>query len=202
MRTLPFGCPRTALYQQQWESRMKSRRKVPSPAMVVACVALIVAMGGTSYAAIALPKNSVGTAQLKANAVTSAKIQRHTIVAANLNPGTVTALKGAAGPVGPQGAAGSALAYGDVPAAVSGGVSVRHGWNGTIDHISVGVYCMSGFTGALHNVVASVDATSPDLGASAQAQIGTSLCPSGTQVEVQTYAGNTRANEPFDFVVN
>ena len=40
--------------------------------MVIACIALTVALGGTSVAAIqALPKNSVGTKQLKRNAVTS-----------------------------------------------------------------------------------------------------------------------------------
>jgi hypothetical protein len=46
------------------------RRLRPSPAMVVASIALTVALGGTSYAAIRLPKNSVGTKQLRKNAVT------------------------------------------------------------------------------------------------------------------------------------
>jgi len=37
----------------------------PSPAMVIACLALGVALSGTSYAKIlALPVNSVGTPQL------------------------------------------------------------------------------------------------------------------------------------------
>ena len=40
----------------------KLSRYVPSPAMVVACLALTVALAGTSYAAIKLPANSVGTA--------------------------------------------------------------------------------------------------------------------------------------------
>ncbi len=39
----------------------KILRRLPSPAMVVACVALTVALGGTGYAAIKLPRNSVGT---------------------------------------------------------------------------------------------------------------------------------------------
>jgi hypothetical protein len=52
------------------------RNGLPSPAMVVACVALIVALEGVSYAASVLPKNSVGTAQLKKTAVSAAKIQR------------------------------------------------------------------------------------------------------------------------------
>jgi hypothetical protein len=42
---------------------LKSYR--PSPALVVSAVALSVALGGTSYAAIVLPANSVGTKQLK-----------------------------------------------------------------------------------------------------------------------------------------
>jgi hypothetical protein len=46
----------------------------PSPAMVVACIALAIALGGTSYAAISLPANSVGTKQLKKNAVKRSKI--------------------------------------------------------------------------------------------------------------------------------
>ena len=50
----------------------------PSPAMVVAIVALIVALGGTGYAAIKLPANSVGTAQLKKDAVTSLKVKNTT----------------------------------------------------------------------------------------------------------------------------
>ncbi len=37
----------------------------PSPAMIVACLALMIALSGTGYAVTALPRNSVGTAQLK-----------------------------------------------------------------------------------------------------------------------------------------
>ena len=41
--------------------RISVRR--PSPALVISCVALALALGGTGYAAVsALPKNSVGTA--------------------------------------------------------------------------------------------------------------------------------------------
>ena len=40
----------------------------------VAYLALFVALGGTSYAAFNLPKNSVGTPQLRTGAVTPAKI--------------------------------------------------------------------------------------------------------------------------------
>jgi hypothetical protein len=54
----------------------RSRLRRPSAALVVSTVALIVALGGTSYAAFTLPQNSVGTKQLKNNAVTLAKLLR------------------------------------------------------------------------------------------------------------------------------
>jgi hypothetical protein len=56
----------------------------PSPAMVVACLALGIALGGTSYAAIKLPRNSVGTKQLKKNAVTSPKVKNNAITGADV----------------------------------------------------------------------------------------------------------------------
>jgi hypothetical protein len=55
---------------------MKFARRRPSPALVIACLALAVALGGTSYAAVSLPANSVGTKQLKNNAVVASKVKR------------------------------------------------------------------------------------------------------------------------------
>ena len=45
-----------------------------NPALLISCMALFVALGGASYAAITLPRNSVGTNQLKQNAVISSKV--------------------------------------------------------------------------------------------------------------------------------
>jgi hypothetical protein len=59
-------------------------RHRPSPAMVVACLALTVALGGTSYAAISLPRNSVGTKQLRTNAVTSAKVRNNALTGVDI----------------------------------------------------------------------------------------------------------------------
>ena len=53
--------------------------RLPSPAMVVALVSLIVALGGTSYAVVNLPKDSVGTKQLKKKAVTAPKVRANAI---------------------------------------------------------------------------------------------------------------------------
>ena len=48
---------------------------------VVAYIALFVALGGTSYAAINLPAGSVGTRQLKNRAVTAAKLNPTSVAA-------------------------------------------------------------------------------------------------------------------------
>jgi hypothetical protein len=65
----------------------------PSPALVVSVVALVVALGGTSYAAFSLPKNSVGTKQLKKNAVTTSKIKNNAVTTSKIKNGSVTASK-------------------------------------------------------------------------------------------------------------
>ena len=62
----------------------------PSPALVVAFVALLIALGGTSYAAFRLPRNSVGTKQLKHNAVTASKIKNGAVTASKINTSGLT----------------------------------------------------------------------------------------------------------------
>jgi hypothetical protein len=69
------------------------RLRVPSPALVVSVVALILALGGTSYAAFSLPNGSVGTKQLKNKAVTNAKLAPNSVGTANIKNGAVTASK-------------------------------------------------------------------------------------------------------------
>lgn len=54
-------------------------RRRPTASMVISLIALFVALGGASYAAVSLPNNSVGTAQIKNNAVNYKKIATHTI---------------------------------------------------------------------------------------------------------------------------
>ncbi len=58
--------------------------RTPSPALAVATLALVVAIGGTAWAA-ALPRNSVGTAQLKRNAVTGAKVKNASLTGADID---------------------------------------------------------------------------------------------------------------------
>ena len=68
----------------------KILRRLPSPAMVVACIALAVALGGTSYAAIKLPRNSVGTNQLQKNAVVASKLSARSVGPQKLQNNAVT----------------------------------------------------------------------------------------------------------------
>jgi hypothetical protein len=59
-------------------------------ANVMATVAVFIALGGASYAATQLPKNSVGTKQLKKNSVTTAKIKNEAVTAAKVKKGALT----------------------------------------------------------------------------------------------------------------
>ncbi|MGZ4334884.1 MAG: hypothetical protein ACXVRJ_11520 [Gaiellaceae bacterium] len=89
---------------------MSRFRRHPSPALVIACLALAVALGGTGYAAVVLPANSVGTKQLVNGSVVATKVKTHSLVAANFRTGQLPAgpkgadgLAGAAGPPGAKG---------------------------------------------------------------------------------------------------
>jgi hypothetical protein len=68
---------------------MRTRFKAPSPAMIVACIALAVSLSGAGYAAIVLPKNSVGTKHLRADAVRSGKIANNQVTGADVNEATL-----------------------------------------------------------------------------------------------------------------
>ena len=80
---------------------MRMRRFTPSPAMVVASFALLVALGGTGWAAAnaLLPRNSVGTQQ----------VIDHSLLAVDFKQGQLPL--GAQGPSGETGPAGPAGAF-------------------------------------------------------------------------------------------
>lgn len=103
--------------------------------MVVACLALLVALGGTSVAAVnQLGRNTVNTPQIvngavtnpkiRNNAVNSSKVANRSLLRSDFAPGQLpagpTGPQGPAGPAGPAGAAGAAG-----PAGVVGAVTVR-----------------------------------------------------------------------------
>ncbi len=114
--------------------------------MIVACLALAVALGGTGIAAVTsvLPRNSVGNAQLKNNSVTSAKVLDASLRRADFAPGVLTLTpgpQGAQGPPGPTGLQGVKGDKGDKgdPGAI-GDVTVHVAAVTVPAHTSVGVY--------------------------------------------------------------
>ena len=117
--------------------RILRRLRRPSPAMIVACLALLVALSGTGYAVTKLPPDSVGRAQLRDNAVSNAKIADDAVTGEKVRNGTLLkrdfvpgqlsrgprGFRGPAGPAGPTGAAGPVGAVG-----VPGSVCVVVAW--------------------------------------------------------------------------
>lgn len=113
------------------QSRKRRWLHVPSPAMIVACVALFVALGGTSYAAIVLPANSVGTKQLKKSAVTGVKVKNATLTGAKIKNASLTGADIVASTLGkvPSAAVADSVVDGAVGPAKFGaipGARVRH----------------------------------------------------------------------------
>ncbi|MDO9407075.1 hypothetical protein [Patulibacter sp.] len=100
----------------------------------LALAALFVALGGTSYAAVAIPRNSVGATQIRANAVTSAKVRNGSLTAKDFKKGQLPAGKagstGAAGAVGATGPAGATGAVGAVGTAGPQGPAGEKGATG------------------------------------------------------------------------
>lgn len=114
---------------------------------VIAYVALFVAVGGTSYAAVSLKPGSVSSAALAKAAVTHAKLAGNSVTSVNVRPGSLKpsdfasssgalvdspsgkagqqGQKGDAGPQGPPGAAGGATVSFRTHA--TGAVSAPHG---------------------------------------------------------------------------
>ncbi|HEY6397487.1 MAG TPA: hypothetical protein VIX82_08550, partial [Solirubrobacteraceae bacterium] len=82
-----------------------------SASLVISMLALMVALGGTSYAAFGVPKNSVGTKQLKNNAVTTSKIANGAVTGAKVNLSTLGTVPSAT----TAGTADNALALGGAP---------------------------------------------------------------------------------------
>ena len=92
-----------------------SKLTLPSPAMLVALVALVTALGGTSYAAIKLgsagvKNNSLKSVDIKNNSLKSADVRNRSLRARDFRAGELPA--GPTGPAGPAGQTGAAGAPG------------------------------------------------------------------------------------------
>ena len=135
------------------------RRLAPSPAMVVACLALAVGLAGTGYAVTRLPRNSVTTVQVK----------DFSLLARDFKKGQLPA--GPQGPQGPAGPAGAGAKWALVAPsgaiiAQSGGISSRHAGDG---------YYVLDFGASVqgHLIFASYSRSSDDRGAPGAIRAGT-----------------------------
>lgn len=175
-------------------------------ATIVAYVALFVALGGSSYAAVKIngkniKNKSIAGEKLKARTITGGKVQKNTLTGSEIRDGSLLAKNFKAGqlpagPAGPQGAPGlpgepgppgTALAFAHVNA--DGTLETANTKNVAASNIShtTGIYCFSGLSFTPRNVVASLDPGS-GLGAgeiaTAWVKLGRNGCGPGTQVSV------------------
>jgi hypothetical protein len=195
---------------------MKNRAaRPPSPAMVVALIALFVALGGTGYAASQLTSSPTAvTAKTgKKSKKKPTKPLRGPIgprgptgAAGPQGKEGVPGKEGSAGKDGKEGPAGSALAYAHVNA--DGTVDPNRSKNITsanVEQIPGGAYCFHGLPFTPKNVVASLTnftlgfitvGVPPDVG---------SVCAPGVQVRVETWndeAPPKVTNEAFEIMLN
>jgi hypothetical protein len=170
------------------------RRHSPSPAMVIACLALFIALGGTGYAASGALSDG-GSPQ----ATVARRARRSTRGPRGFRGRTGP--KGATGPAGPQGAAGAQGPAGTAKAfavvSSAGRVIAGHVSNITdanITHPSVGIYCfnLTGIGISQGNSVPLVvaDWSDPATGSADTMEVAaraeSNICPTN-QIEIKGY---------------
>jgi hypothetical protein len=167
----------------------------PTPATVIASIALLVALAGTGYAAIKLPANSVGARQLQNNAVSTSKVKNHSLLKIDFAAGQVptgprgpvgppgppgpAGVPGARGPTGPAGAPGSGAAT--LWALVAGGGGIVAGSPGTsVQHPSTGNYYVTFSSALTGKAILATQALTPTDGGF-RGGIAANICGGGTQ---------------------
>jgi hypothetical protein len=157
-------------------SLLKSFR--PSPAMVIGCLALLLALGGTGYAASqALPRNSV----------TSVQVKDRSLLARDFKAGQLP--RGAAGPAGPAGAAGPAGPAGPAGGSASarwalvrpdGGIAAQSGGITLAAKPSAGTYILSFGSQVSGRPIVSSAAYAAD-GSDSRGETSAGPCGGGTE---------------------
>jgi hypothetical protein len=160
---------------------------------VIALIALFVALGGTSYAALKIPRNSVGSPQVINGSLQKADLSKKAVAALKGNRGAQGA-QGSPGPAGAPGAAGAtgpagtARAYAEVDSTTPSLVTARTKNITAVSRPSTGTYCLTPAAGIDPRTVATVASEdfelSPVDGIVQVTGTGTD-CPAG-QFEVQT----------------
>ncbi|UTI66134.1 hypothetical protein NBH00_08000 [Paraconexibacter antarcticus] len=176
-------------------TRLKSRLTY---ANVTASIALFVALGGSSYAALSLPRNSVGTNQIRTGAVGSSEIRNHSVALRDMSSGAQRALRGAIGPAGPAGPTGPPAARDFEVVSGAGalirGTAVSGGRAGSPGTYTV-AFAAPTTACAVTASLGSTDATVVPAG-----RVTTSV--QGGMIGVQTYdAAGAPADLPFNLIV-
>ena len=137
-----------------------------SPGSVLALIAVFVALGGVSYAAVTIngkniQNNSIPGKKLKNGAVTNKKVKANSLRANRLTVAARASLRGARGPQGPaglpgaqgpqgpqgqqgpQGPAGTALAYAQVNDSGPAFVAARTSGFSAVTRPAGGLYCLA-----------------------------------------------------------
>jgi hypothetical protein len=173
-------------------------KKLPSPALAIAMIALFVALSGTGYAAVKIARNSITSIHVKDRSLLAKDFKSGQIPRGPAGPAGAA---GPAGPAGPTGPAGAAKAYARV---LSGGdvddPRARGITDAGVSKPAAGVYCIDIEGGAV-NVVATLDAA----GASGEIRGSTLLtdCPSGKEVEIHTAdSAGVASDRAFYVLVN
>ena len=179
-------------------SRLKPRLTF---ANVTAVLALFVALGGTSYAVTALPRNSVGSTQLRKSAVSSMKVKDRSLAVRDLSIAARRSLRGATGPAGVAGAPGtagtSAVRY--FAAVSSSGSFVRGNATNGGRAVNPGNYVV-GFADPVSACVYSATLGTTDAGVAPAGRVVVN--DQGGKVGIQTYdAGGVAADLPFHLIV-
>jgi hypothetical protein len=181
-------------------------------ANLTATLALFIALGGTSYAALTLPRNSVGSSQIRANAVGpseirsravgSSELRDRSIKLGDISTGARASLRGAQGPTGPAGAA--AVTY--RAAVTSGGGSVRGNAIGA-GHSGGNEYNVvfdqnANVSGCIYTATLAAVQNGPTLEQPPAGRITVANGPDNRTVTVKTYDANGNpAEAPFHLIV-
>jgi hypothetical protein len=96
---------------------MRPRSLIPSPAMIVALLALIISMSAGAYAAVIAPKNSVVSKSIKNGQVKTKDLKANAVKAGQIADGSVGSADIADGSVGSADIADGAIGLGDLSAA-------------------------------------------------------------------------------------
>ena len=184
------------------------RRFRLSPAMVVACIALLLVLSGTGYAAVqALPRNSVTTVQVKDHSLLLRDFKARQIPRGPAGPPGPAGPAGQTGPAGPGATVRWALVRADGGiVAQSGGISLT-AKPGTGDYILAFGGVVAGrpiMTAGAHAGGASTVRGSVTAGPCGSAASEGSACPVAndtSHVRVITKAADNTANADAPFYI-